>query len=421
VSGELFVLGLSWRTARVDVRERLGFTDDELPGAFSELLGAPSMGEAMILSTCNRIEIYGATPRGTSSSALASATAEARRFLAVSRKTPGEELAEVLYERTDEEAVRHAFRVASSLDSMVVGEAQILGQLKNAFGMAQRAGATGPILRRWMERFGDLFGKTVLVVGAGKMSALAARHLRANGAGSLVVTNRSPDKANEVAELVDGTARPWEELESLLALADVVISSTGAQQPILTRKLIKRAMKKRRYKPQVICDIAVPRDAEPDAGKIDGVYLFDIDDLQKVVAGNLKERSRHADDAVVIVEREVAQFGRWLETQAVVPTIRALREQFAAVARAEADKAITNIAAKDTVEKREQAVRRLADLIANKLLHPAMVALKDADEDMDLEALAAAARKLFDLELQQEQPAAAQDEVTASAEKREPA
>jgi len=386
-------------------------------------------------------------------STMTAATAEARRYLSSAKKVSGEALSEVLYEHTDEQAVRHAFRVASALESMVVGEAQILGQLKSAFGQAERAGATGPVLRRWLERafgvakrvrtdtgisrgaanvssvavelanrvFGDLAGKTVLVVGAGKMSALAARHLRANGTGSLLVTNRSPEKAARLAEQVDGLARPWAELESLLALADVVISSTGAQEPILTKKLIKAAMKKRRHRPQVICDIAVPRDVETSVGRIDGVYLFDIDDLQKVVAGNLKERSRHADDAGVIVEHEVGQFGRWLDTQAVVPTIRALRQQFAAVARAEADKLVANLDSKDSPEKREQAVRRLSELIANKLLHPAMIALKDNERNHDLEELAAATRVLFDLELKPDRADAADADAETAVEKREPA
>ena len=439
--GDLFVLGLSWRTARVALRERLAFKDDEIPGALAELRQSESVGEAMILSTCNRVEIYGATPRGAPASALTMATAEARRFLAASRGTSREEIEDALYEVTDTDAVRHAFRVAAALDSMVVGEAQILGQLKGAFGAAQQSNATGPVLRRCMEQafrvakrvrtdtgiargaanvssvavelagrvFGDLYGKTVAVVGAGKMSDLAARHLRASGAGTVLVTNRSPEKAAEVAERVDGTARPWEDLETVLSLADVVISSTGAPEPILTRKLVKRAMKRRRYVPQVICDIAVPRDAETAVGDVDGVYLFNVDDLQKAVAENLKERAKEAEEAAVIVDREVAEFGRWLETQAVVPTIRALREMFSAIALAEADKAIAALESKESPEQREQAVRRLAEVIANKLLHQPMVALKDREDREQAQALVSATRKLFALDDEQddEEPQAA--------------
>ncbi len=439
MAGDLFVLGLSWRTARVALRERLAFKDEEVAPALAELLASDAVGEAMILSTCNRVEIYAATPRGAPASVLTSATAEARRFLAASRGTSREEIEEALYERTDHSAVRHAFRVASSLDSMIVGEAQILGQLKGAFGAAVQCGATGPVLKRCMQRafsvakvvrtdtdiargaanvssvavelagrvFGDLYGKTVLVVGAGKMSDLAARHLRSAGAGAVLVTNRSPQRAAEVAERVDGVARPWSELENVLAIADVVISSTGSEQPILTRKLVKRAMKKRRYRSQVICDIAVPRDAEPEVGKIDGVYLFDIDDLQKAVAENLKERGRAAEFAGEIIEREAIEFGRWLETQAVIPTIRALRDQFTDVARAEAEKVAATLGGKDGAQ-REQAVRRLADVIVNKLLHHPMVALKRGGDAGDAVALAAAVRRLFDLDEIAEQTADAE-------------
>ncbi len=428
MAGDLFVLGLSWRTADVAVRERVAFRDDEIDAGLGELLSSQVIGEAMILSTCNRVEIYAATPRGAPASVMTAATAEARRFIAQSRATPAEELAEALYERTDIEAVRHAFRVASALDSMVVGEAQILGQLKSAFGAANRAGATGPVLRRCFEKafgvakrvrsetgiargaanvssvavelarhvFGELAGKTVAVIGAGKMSDLAARHLRADGAGSVLVTNRSPEKAAEVAARVDGVARPWEELDALLALADVVISSTGSQEPILTKKLVKAAMKKRRYRPQVIVDIAVPRDVAPDVGKIDGVYLFNIDDLERAVAVNLEERAREAEDASEIVEREVHQFGRWLDTQSVVPTIRALRAHFAAIAREEAEKVVASLDGKSQAQQ-EAAVRRLGDVIVNKLLHQPMNALKGGDGTLGSDALVAAARQLFDL------------------------
>ena len=434
MAGDLFVLGLSWRTARVALRERLAFKDEDVPPALESLRSADSIGEAMILSTCNRVEIYAATPRGAPASALTSATAEARRFLAASRGISREEIEQALYERTDHDAIRHTFRVAASLDSMIVGEAQILGQLKGAFGAAQQCGATGPVLQRCMQRafsvakvvrtdtdiargaanvssvavelagrvFGDLYGKTVLVVGAGKMSDLAARHLRVAGAGALLVTNRSPERAQEVAHRVDGVARPWSELENVLAIADVVISSTGADEPVLTHKLVKRAMKKRRHRPQVICDIAVPRDAEPAVGKIDGVYLFDIDDLQRAVAENLKERGRAAEFAMEIIEVQAAEFGRWLETRAVIPTIRALRDRFAEIAQAEAEKVVAGFADKDDAQ-REQAVRRLADVIVNKLLHQPMIALKRGDDAQDAVALAAAARRLFELDAIAEQ------------------
>jgi glutamyl-tRNA reductase len=242
--------------------------------------------------------------------------------------------------------------------------------------------------------FGDLAGKTVLVVGAGKMSALAARHLRADGAGMVVVTNRSPEKAEALAAEIDGVARPWEGLAEHIARADVLISSTGAREPVLTKKLFKSVMRKRRYQPLVVVDIAVPRDAEAGIGKLDGVYLFDIDDLEQMVAENLKERSKEAEAAKNIVSAEVGEFAAWLQQQRVVPTIRALREHFHDVANAEVERTLKNLASAESDKEREQAVRRLGQLIANKLLHAPMNALKGEGE---VEQLVEVTHQLFGL------------------------
>ncbi len=430
MGSNLFVIGLSWRTAPVAVREKLAFSDEELPEVLRQLRSLSHVGEAMLISTCNRVEIYAATERSAPTSALDAATAEVRGFLSQSRHVAAEDLSENLYEYTDTGAVKHAFRVASALDSLVVGEAQILGQLKSAFGTANNLGATGAILGRCMERafgvakrvrtetgisrgaanvssvavelaqrvFVELGGKTVLVVGAGKMSALAVRHLRAAGAGTILVTNRSPEKAQALAAQVDGSARPWEQLESLLAISDVVISSTGAREPVLTKKLFKGVVRKRRYRPIVVVDIAVPRDADPVVGDYDGVYLFDIDDLQRVVATNLQERAREAEIAAGLVDGEVEQFERWMSSQRLVPTIRALREHFTSTAEAEVERALKSLDAADSDDKRAQSVQRLGNLIVNKLLHTPMNALKNADES-DAERLASAIHRLFDLDL----------------------
>jgi glutamyl-tRNA reductase len=445
---ELFVVGLSWRTAPVAVREKLAFPDDEVPTALTELLRSTTIAEAVVLSTCNRVEIYGATAQTTPASAVASAAAEARSVLAASRGIEAEELAASLYEYIEDDASKHAFRVAAALDSLVVGEAQILGQLKAAYGVSVKTGAAGPILGRCLERafgvakrvrsetgiargaanvssvavelaqrvFIDLAGKTVLVVGAGKMSALAARHLRADGAGQIVVTNRSPEKAEALADEIDGVARPWDQLESLLGMADVVISSTGSREPVLTKKLFKRVSKKRRYEPILVIDIAVPRDAEASIGRLDGVYLFDIDDLERVVASNLKERAKEAEAAEKIVDHEVEQFRSWLRSQRVVPTIRSMRERFVDIARAEVDKAVEQIVREQDPVKRERQVRRLGDLIVNKLLHTPTTALRHSGE-RDVEGLVMAAQRLFQLEEdQQPQEAAPAGAIAEAAE-----
>jgi len=426
--GELFVIGVSWRTAPVAVRERLAFRDDELDRALGDLLGSPSVEEAVILSTCNRVEIYGCTAPSAPGARLASAAAEARSFLARSRGVAAEGLADQLFEHVEDGAVRHLFRVASALDSMVIGESQILGQLKDAYGAAVRAQATGPVLARSMEKafqvakrvrsetgisrgaanvssvavelarqvFNDLAGRGVLVVGAGKMSALAARHLRAAGASSIAVTNRSPERAEELAAEIEGSARPWQELAQLVAEADVVITSTGGREPIWSRKLVKAAMKARGWRPMVIVDIAVPRDVESAVGKLDGVYLFDIDDLERVVAENLKERQKEADVAGAIVEVEVAEHRKWLRAQRVVPTIKSLREHFHRIAAAEAERCLRGLGPASGREEVERAVRRMGELLANKLLHTPMSALKASDQ-ADVEVLVEVTERLFAL------------------------
>jgi glutamyl-tRNA reductase len=236
----------------------------------------------------------------------------------------------------------------------------------------------------------------VLVIGAGKMSGLAARHLRASGAAGILVTNRSPERAAELAREVEGTARRWEDLEALLAEADVVLTSTGAREPILTPRLVKRAMKARRWRPVVVVDIAVPRDADPAIGRIDGVYLFDIDDLERVVAENLVERQRSAEAAQAIIDLEVAEHRRWLRAQRVVPTIRSLRDHFHQVAAAEAERCVRGLARAGTPEETEKAIRRMSELIANKLLHSPMSALRGGDQG-DLEILVEVTERLFAL------------------------
>jgi glutamyl-tRNA reductase len=409
---DLLVVGISHRTAPLDVRERLAFTEEAVPPALRELGTLPTIGEAMLLSTCNRVEIYAAT-RG----APPAAVADLRHFLATVRQVEDAVLAPHLYDRVGPAAVKHVFRVASSLDSLVVGEPQILGQLKDAYGIATQAGSVGPLLGRCLERafgvakrvrsetaiargaanvssvavelagrvFGELEGKAVLVIGAGKMSALAARHLAAEGAAPILVTNRSPARAQALAAEIGGQPRPWESLADLLTAADVVISSTAASEPVVSRALLKQVMKARRHRPIFIVDIAVPRDVEPDAAKLEGVYLFDIDDLERVVADNRRGREGEAGAAELIVEHETRQFLVWQRSQGAVPVIKQLRERFLGIATAEARRLGSGA-------PNEEALVKLAESIAAKLLHKPLMAIKADDE------LADAARRLFELE-----------------------
>lgn len=408
---ELFVVGISWRTAPVAVREKLAFRDEEVDGALRALVADRTsvVAEALLISTCNRVEVYGVAKPG------GDATGPVRRFLAEQRGLAPADVADVLYEHRGGEAVRHVFRVASALDSLVLGEAQILGQLKAAYGVAGTAGTSGPLLGRCLERafsaakrvrtetsiakgaanvssvavelakrvFSEnLAGKSVLVVGAGKMSTLAARHLYTSGAERIIVTNRSPEKAAALAAEIDGIAKPWGDLEAMLVEADIVISSTGAREPILTRGLFKKVTKARRWRPMTVIDIAVPRDAEPKIADFDGVYLFDIDDLEKVVAANLAERAKAADHALRIVEHEAGQFEHWLRAQGVVPTIRALRERFAQVADAELQKTLDQLARREhTPTQQREVVQRLVQLVVNKLLHAPTTSLRESTPD----------------------------------------
>jgi len=422
---ELFVVGISWRTAKVAVREKLAFREDELADTLHALTGELPVTEALLISTCNRVEIYGVGKAGSDVPTVV------RQWLAQRRSVKLADVGEALYERRGPAAIRHVFSVASSLDSLVVGEAQILGQLKDSYAFAGTAGTSGPVLSRAIERafgvakrvrtetaiargaanvssvavelagrvFGDLAGKSVLVVGAGKMSSLAARHLYSNGAQRIVVTNRSPEKAEALAEEIEATARPWAELEQLLAAADVVISSTGAREPVLTKAMFKKVAKARRYRPIMVIDIAVPRDAEPQIQDIDGVYLFDIDDLDKVVAANLAERQKAAEHAGKIVEHEATQFEHWMRSQGVVPTIRALREKFAAIGDAEVAKALDQLVRKElTRDQQRELIQRVVQLVINKLLHQPMAVLRGSAPG-DAAERASVLAELFALEI----------------------
>ena len=418
---ELFVVGISWRTAKVAVREKLAFREEEIADALRSMTSTLPVAEGLLISTCNRVEVYGVAKPG------ADGVTAVREFLAASR---GVKLADLgLYDHRGPAAIRHVFRVASSLDSLVVGEAQILGQLKAAYQKARSTGTSGAVLSRCVERaigvakrvrtettiargaanvssvavelaakvFGKLDGKNVLVVGAGKMSSLAARHLYASGAQRIVVTNRSVEKAEALAAEIEGDAKPWADLEGLLVDADVVLSSTGAAEPILTKALFKRVAKARRWRSIMVIDIAVPRDAEPAIEEIDGVYLFNIDDLDRVVATNIAEREKAAEHASQIVEHEAGQFEHWLRTQGVVPTIRALRERFAQIADAEMQKVVDQLTRKEhTRDQQREVVQRLVQLVVNKLLHHPTTVLRSA-EPAEAGELANAVCELFGL------------------------
>ena len=408
---DLHLVGLSHKSAPVAVREKVALSGDDLKEALTALLARPGVGEVMVVSTCNRVECY----------VYGEALEEARHFFLSRTGEAGEHL----YERSGREAVRHLFRVASSLDSMVVGEPQILGQVKEAYGLAASAETAGTFVSRLCNRafatakrvrseteiargagsvsqvavelvekiFGNLEGRAVLLVGAGKMGALSAKALRDLGADRMLVTNRSPERASALAAEIGGVAEPWEGLASLLALADVVIVSTGAPTYVITRELAVQVMKARRGRSICFIDLAVPRNVDPAVAEQDNVYAYDIDDLQRVVSQTHAARAEEAIRAEAIVEAEVMAFAQERETRAALPVLAELRRHAEQIARAEAERTLTHLGGK-LDEKGRKSVEAMAQAIVNKLLHGPTARLKEAAASGDSD-LPGAAAELF--------------------------
>jgi glutamyl-tRNA reductase len=357
----LFLLGVSHRTAPVDLRERLDFSSGDVGAAVEALATRSSAAESVVLSTCNRSEIY------VASSDPLRARDEIVQFLAEYHRLPPETFAPHLFSCDDARAATHLFRVAAGLDSLVVGEPQILGQVKDAFATASAHRCTGPILSKlfhWSfnvgkrvrsetalgegavsisfaavslarKIFGRLGGRRVLVVGAGEISTLTAQHLRAHGVGEIAITSRTAAHAEALAASVGGHALPWDGLTAALAAADIVVTATGSQRPILTRTQVETATGRRRRDPLFIIDVAVPRDVEPAVGDIEQVFLYNVDDLQTVVQENLSRRGAEIERAEAIVADEVAKFAAWQRSRGAIPTVVALRARFDAIRRAE--------------------------------------------------------------------------------------
>lgn len=413
----LFVIGLSHRTAPVDIREALSVDGDALQQQLRQ--AAELCGEALVLSTCNRYELYGR---------VADPQALSRVEGLIAARRP--EAREHLYHLHGEAAVRHLFRVASSLDSMVLGEPQILGQVKQAYHAAQQAGTVGPVLSNLVPRafqvakrirtdtaigqsassvasvavalagqvFGKLQGHPVLLVGAGKMAELCARHLREASADQFLVVNRTRSRAEELASRLSGTAHDFSELEALLGRAAVVLCSTGAREPVLRLEMLQRVMKARRGRWLLLIDIAVPRDVDPKIAALENVYLYDIDALQAVVADNLSERQREAGAAEKIVEAELLRLSARERESDLAPLIRALRSHAQGLAQAELARVLPRLGPLGDRERR--LVEGLADGIVNKLLHAPLTALKRSAADPDAGAgdLAESVRRLWSLE-----------------------
>ncbi len=415
----LVLIGVNHRTAPVEVRERFAIPEARLPEAVKSLASHPGVEEAMIVSTCNRVEILART-----SDASTGLDGFFRNFYGFDPAP----YRQYLYEYRECDAVRHIFRVASSLDSMVVGEPQILGQVKEAYATARAVGAVNSQLDALLTRafavakrvrnetavatsavsvasvavdlakkiFGNLDGKSVYLVGAGKMCELAARHLLAHGAKQIYVSNRTYDRAVTLARKFNGEALPFEQLYETVPRADIVISSTGAPHAIFRKEHGERFLKDRRNRPMFFIDIAVPRDVDPEMNKLDGIFVYDIDDLQQVVSGHVADRHVEAEHAEAIVQMEVEKFQARLQTLDVVPTIVSLQEHLETVRQAEIDRVRGRLG--NLTPEQEMAVEALTRGIVNKIMHTPITTLKSAArQSQEVTTVVDLVRRMFGL------------------------
>jgi glutamyl-tRNA reductase len=398
----LFVAGLSHKNAPVALREQLAIEEDKLRELLQDLQAGDVLREIVVLSTCNRVEVYGVADAPGEARALAFRSLCRHRGVDLGTVEP------LLYTHLEADAVRHAFRVAASLDSMMIGEPQILGQVKDAFGLAQVCETVGPQLHPLFSQafsvakrvrteteiarhavsvsfaavelakkiFDGLSGRAVLLVGAGNMSELAAKHLVEQGAFPIYVANRTWGRAQDLARALSGTAVPWDELSTALAAVDIVVTSTGASEPVITRAAVTRIMHGRRGRPLFFIDIAVPRDVETGVDGLDDVYRYDIDDLKQVVDANLRERAREAYRAETLVEREVAKFMARQGDVEVIPTIVSLRARLEEIRLGEVRKTLARLP--DAPPETRAAIDALSTAMVNKILHAPITKLRES-------------------------------------------
>jgi len=401
------VVGLSHKTAPVEIREKLTFSVQEQGKILRQLISCKNVAEGVILSTCNRTEVYAVVSdfnRGKD---------EIMSFLSDICALDKSELLNYLYFKDQESAIHHLFEVSSSLDSMVVGEAQILGQVKEAYQSSFENQATSVVLNRLFREaisvgkrvrtetgigenavsisyaavqlakkvFEDLKGHTALVIGAGEMSELTAQHLLANGVSAVLVANRTHERAVELAKRFKGKAIKFDDCQDFLKDADIVISSTGAPHYVIHSDIVLKAMRKRRNKPIFFIDIAVPRDVEPEVGDIYNVFLYDIDDLQLVVDANLAEREKEASKAGNIINKEVDKFLSWISSLEVVPTISDLRREAEEIRIVETEKVLAKMSHLSPSDR--DLINVLTNGIVNKVLHKPTVGLKESADKKD--------------------------------------
>ncbi len=397
---DIVLIGLNHKTAPVELRECLAFSEEDSNRSAEYFQNSLSVGEVIVISTCNRVELLMAAAQA------GEAVETAKRFISESKRMPVSRFESALYMHEGNEAVRHVFRVASSLDSLVVGETQILGQIKEAYRKATERKTSGVLLNRLLHKtffvakrvrhetgigdhavsisyaaielakkiFGDLEGKGALLVGAGEMAELAVEHLIRNRAGDIYVANRTFSRAVELARRFDGTPIRLEELPDAMEKVDIIIGSTGAPGFVVQKDQVKSLMRKRKNRPLFFIDIAVPRDIDPEINNVSNAYVYDIDDLKGVIEENIEDRKREAVKAERIIDEAVIRFAKWRESLDIVPTIVDLRKKFDGIAEAEVKKTTKSL--RHFSEEDLMAVQRMTSAIVNKILHDPTIFLK---------------------------------------------
>ena len=418
----LILVGVNHKTTPVEIREKLAFTKGKIEQSVDHLFNFPDIIEHTILSTCNRVEIYA---RANSQD---SAIKSIKQFICDFHQLSLVELEDHFYSYSNKEAVEHLFRVSSSLDSMILGEAQILGQVKEAYSLARDLRSTGLVLNQLFEKafsiakkvreetgiaersvsissaavelaqkiFDDLENHTVMLVGTGEMAELAAKHLISYGVKTIYVTSRTYERAANLARTLNGSALDFEAFKNELHRADIVITSTSAPNFIIKKEIVEKAIHERKNKPIFFIDIAVPRDIEPDVNDLENVYLYDIDDLQVVVSANIKEREKEAKNAMNFISQEVTKFNNWVGTLDAVPTIVEIRKKAENIRMQEVEKTLKKIS--HLSEDDKKLLRQMSSSMVNKILHKPTIKLKQKTQSEDGHVYLKAIRHLFHLD-----------------------
>ena len=418
----LILVGVNHKTTPVEIREKLAFTKGKIEESVDQLLNIPEIIEHTILSTCNRVEIY-ARANGQNS-----AIQSIKQFICDFHGLSAVQLEEHFYSYSNEAAIEHLFRVSSSLDSMILGEAQILGQVKDAYSLAKDLRSTGLVLNQLFEKafsiakkvreetgiaersvsissaavelaqkiFDDLENHTVMLVGTGEMAELAAKHLISYGVKTVYVTSRTYERAANLARTLNGSALDFEAFKNELYRADIVITSTSASSFIITKDMVAKAIHERKNKPIFFIDIAVPRDIEPDVNDLENVYLYDIDDLHVVVSANMKEREKESETAMHLISQEVNKFNNWLGTLDAVPTIVEIRKRVENIGNQEMERTLKKIP--HLSEEDKKIIGQMKNSMINKILHKPTIKLKQKTQSEDGHVYLKAIRHLFHLD-----------------------